>query len=266
MKGQDKRPPRSRRDRLPKPGEIAAWSKTYWTSFERRFGAIELTVVPSPLNVAESFRKRSIENLPPLLGEFGTWAVDASAKELHARLARPDPQFGEEILSLRSQICSALEEANEAVKPLKSIALAKQRLREALPHLDDLIALLGRSSTAHALGTLPCALGQVGEDPKRYNETLSSLEELPRLRGLVAHAAKDQRGSKGTPFEDTFILGLAEIWQNRTGSRPPKVVKEAKTRRSIGYLFYPFVERAFSDIGQPSRGLMKRIRRVLGAR
>ena len=266
MKAKDKSPHRrSRRDRLPNPGEIAAWSKTYWTSFERRLGAIELTPVPS-LNVVKSFRRRSIENLPPLLGEFGTWAVDATAKELHARLTLPDPQFGEEVLSLRSQLWSALDKANEAVRPLKRIALAKQRLREALRHLDDLIALLGGSSTAHALGTLSCALGQVGEDPKRCTEALSSLDELPRLRETVAHAAKDRRGSKGTPFEDAFILGLAEIWQKRTGSRPPKVVKEAKMRRSIGYLFYPFVERAFSDIGQPSRGLMKRIRRVLDAR
>ena len=225
-----------------------------------------LVEVSSPTEVVKSFRRRSIEDLPLMLGEFGTWAADATAKELHARLALPDAQFGEEVLSLRSQIWSALDKANEMVLPLRGIALAKQRLREALPHLKDLIALLDRSSTVHAIGTLPWALGQVGEDPKGCTETLASLEELPRLREIVAHAAKDQRGSKGTPFEDAFILGLAEIWQKRTGSRPPKVVKEAVTRRSIGYLFYPFVERAFLDIGQPSGGLMKRIRRVLSER
>ena len=242
-------------------------SKTYRTCCEQRqTAAVILEIVTHP--VAKSLRSRRIKNPVAPVSALGTWAVDATAKELHVRLGRPDAQFEEAVISLRRQIWSALDKANEAVKPLKDIALAKQRLREALPHLDDLIALLDRSSTAHALGTLPSALRQIGEDPRGCTEALASLEKLPELRAALASvASRDvKRGSKGTPFEDAFIQELAEIWLKITGTLPPQVVKEAKTRRGIGYLFYPFVDGAFSDIQQPKLGLKKRIRRVLSAR
>ena len=206
---------RSHRDRLPKPGEIATWSKTYWTSFERRpEGMSVFSEGTSQSDVPKSLRRRSTENLPPLLGEFGTYAVDATAKELHEWLALPDNQFSDEVFLLRRQIWWALDKANETVKPLKASALEKQRFREALPHLDDLMAILNRSS--HVLGTLPSASHRIGANQKVWRDVLLSLENLPTLRETVANAARGQRGSKGTPFEDAFILGLAEIWQQRT--------------------------------------------------
>ena len=268
MKNQDQpRGRQSRRDRPPKPGEIAAWSKTYRTCREQRQNAgIILEIVTH--STAKSLRNRRIQKPVAPVSAFGTWAVDATAKELHARLERPDAQFKEEVISLRRQILSALDKANEAVGQLRRPALARKRLRESLRHLDDLIAMLDLSSTAHALTSLPSALSCLGEDPSQWTDVLSALDRLPELRRAVALVVerKQRRGSKGTPFEDAFITGLAEIWQKQTGTRPPKVVKDAKTRRNIGHLFYPFVERAFLDIQQPNRGLRKRIRRVLSSR
>jgi hypothetical protein len=254
---------RSRRDRLPNPGEIAAWSKTYWTSFEQRPGGT--TELTSAIDVPKSLRRRLSEGPPPFLGEFGSWAVDATAKELHVWFARPDTEFADKVIALRCKVWSAFEKANNAVKPLKQIAVARQRLRDALPHLDDLIALLDRASTGYSLEHLPSALTQLGEGGAHWINLLSTLEQLGELRSTVASAAKrdQKRGSKGTPFEDAFIRELAEIWQTITKSSPPKVVKETKSRRTIGYLFHAFVDEAFSDIRQPKRGLAKRIRRIL---
>ncbi len=124
---------------------------------------------------------------------------------------------------------------------------------------------MDRDSTAHALNGLPTALGHFGEDPERWVALLSALDQLPELHALVGSVLKSQqrRGSLGTPFDDAFIRGLAKIWKERTGHRAPQVVKDAPSRRGSGHLFGPFVERAFSDIGQPSDGLEGRIRRVL---
>lgn len=266
MKDQDQSPRRrSRRDRLPEPGEIAAWFKTYRTCHEQQKGGVDVEIVTH--FVAKSLRKRLIRKPAPLPGAIGTWAVDATAKELHVRLRRSDAQFEEQVISLRRQVLSAFDKANKAVEPLNKLALARKRLRESGPHLDDLIALLNRTSTAHALNALPNALSYFGGNPKRWTDVLSALGQLPELRRTVTPVVErnQRRGSKGTPFEDAFITGLAEIWQKLTGTRPPKVVKDAKTRRSIGHLFYPFVERAFSDIQQSNDGLKKRIRRVLSS-
>lgn len=266
MKGQDKkRQSRSYRDRPLRAGEIAARSKMYTTTLEKREKGRVIVAFDIP-HTASSLRRRRIEKAPSLSASIGEWAVDTTVKELREFLQPPDAHLDEDVVSLRRQVLFALEKADEAVEPLRKQALEKERLRKALPNLDDLIHTIERDATAHALNGLPAALSYFGENPKRWASVLSALEQLPELRSLVAHVFKRQqrRGSLGTPFEDAFIRGLAEIWQKQTGNRPPKVVKQAKTRRSMGYMFPAFVERAFLDIGEPVRGLERRIRRVLG--
>jgi hypothetical protein len=276
LKVQNKWPPlRSRR--LPKPGEIAAWSKTYWTSFERRpANTLELS---SNSDIPKSLRRRSTEKPPPpFFGPFGSWAVDAVVNELfewfaqeaklnRAKIKRRHAKFPDAVIAMRCEVWSAFEKANDAVKPLKRISIARQRLRESLRHLDDLIVLLDRGSTADTLHNLPSALTQLGDDGARWTRVISALATLPQLRCAAASAAKRdlKRGSKGTPFEDAFVRELVKIWRKLTRTLPPKMLKEAKFRRGVGHLFYKLVDAAFSDVQQSKSGLTKRIRRVVSS-